>query len=174
MIQSPSFKKVYLIGLPGCGKTTLAKKISKQFGLPHIEFDYLFKEFGDFNGRKYRPLSENEYLPKVDKATKKNAWVVEGGKFVESLLEKADVTFFIDIPVWKSIYRLCKRYFTNIEQQKIYGLKENLRLIKKVLLTGEKTRKKFKGLCELNARMKILKNSDQIVIADNRGKDRLV
>jgi len=44
VFPQPSFKPVYLIGLPGSGKTTLGKKLSEKLGIPFYDLDYVIEE----------------------------------------------------------------------------------------------------------------------------------
>jgi shikimate kinase len=39
-----SFKPVYLIGLPGSGKTTLGKKLSEKLGIPFYDLDHVIEQ----------------------------------------------------------------------------------------------------------------------------------
>ncbi|MBU0570186.1 AAA family ATPase [Patescibacteria group bacterium] len=156
---SKNVKKIYIIGLPGSGKTTLALKLSKRLHLKHVQFDYLFKVFGNFGNRKYRALSEKEYMPKVYRVLKnyKN-WVIEGGKLTEEVVQVTDMLIFVHIPIYKSVLRIIKRYFVDKHQREVYGLAENIILIRKTIQRSPERMKQYKKLTDSHSDGHIISN----------------
>jgi len=65
-------QRINVIGSTGSGKTTVAAAIAKRLGLPRIELDALFwkPDWGE--------TPDDEFLPKVEEATRGDAWVLDG------------------------------------------------------------------------------------------------
>jgi shikimate kinase len=65
--------KVYFIGMPGCGKSTIGKKVAKELGIPFIDLDtYIekkencsIKEIFNYQGEAYFRKIETSYLAEV-------------------------------------------------------------------------------------------------------------
>lgn len=104
-----SMNNIYLIGMPGCGKTTLGKEVSKEFKLCFIDLDlYLaekencsIEEIFSKKGEEYFRKRETYYLNEVSK--NKKFIVSTGGGIVlfdENIKTMKDTGFviFIDTP----------------------------------------------------------------------------
>ena len=67
-------ERVWVCGLSGSGKTTVARHLARILRVPHVELDALHW--------RHRPdwgmPSDEEFLPDVRQATAGDAWVVEG------------------------------------------------------------------------------------------------
>lgn len=88
---------INVIGLPGSGKTTLAKEISRKFNLEPIGLDDIFYE--QIPDRKeHRELTPKEYRVKLRGVLKKNNLVIEGLYPITEVLEKADLIVRLKTP----------------------------------------------------------------------------
>lgn len=90
-------KKIYIIGCVGSGKTTLAKKLSKQLNIPYYELDNIaYKR--DVSGRKR--VSVEEQLQALDEIDRQGGWICEGvyRKSYHCILEKCDNIIYLDTP----------------------------------------------------------------------------
>ncbi len=67
--------RIVVIGTPGAGKTTLARRIAGQLGLPHIELDAINWQPG------WRDLARHDpalFVSRVVEAIQAEAWVADG------------------------------------------------------------------------------------------------
>lgn len=121
--------KIHIVGASGTGKSTLAKKLSEELGIPHFDLDDV----------RYPPItnkkqSYEDRLPEVAKIAKSDNWIAEGiytNTWVKDLLKEADQIVWLDIPLRITIPRLTKRYLKNaLTGKDRYGFKSFLRLIR--------------------------------------------
>lgn len=105
--------KIYIIGIVASGKTTLAKSLSKKFGVPWYELDCIVHHETETERYKRTPQQQLEVIRNIDK---NGEWIIEG-TYRESchcLLDMADTVIFLDPPLWKRKIRILKRF---IKQQ---------------------------------------------------------
>ncbi len=85
-------KKVLVIGCPGAGKSTFAKKLRDITGLPLYHLDCIW----------YRPdktnLPREEFDRKVLDIMEKDCWIMDGnyGRTMEMRLQHCDTVFLLD------------------------------------------------------------------------------
>lgn len=102
--------KIHIIGSVGSGKTTLAKKLSKDFQIPHYELDnVVWKRFQTGDIRR----SEKERDAFLRDIVISDAWINEGihYQWVTESFVNADLIIFLDTRFSKRTYRIIKRYF---------------------------------------------------------------
>jgi|TARA_R110000868_G_scaffold272227_1_gene531492 adenylate kinase family enzyme len=116
MTQGPSTiksKKIIVIGSPGAGKTTYAKRLASETGLPLFHLDDMFwapgwveKGTASFRGSLFNAIGQDE-------------WILDGNYMstMEERLSAADAVFFIDVPYWLCTYRIIKRWLCREGQQ---------------------------------------------------------
>lgn len=123
--------KIFIIGSPGAGKTTLAKRLSKKLGLPHYDLDEI--RFPRPNQKR----SDKEALPFVDKLVQKPSWIIEGVyiAWLEKYLNEADQIIFLDTPYHVAFFRVILRFFINTLQGHLrHGFISTLVLIKNMTI----------------------------------------
>ncbi len=112
--------KIYLIGLPGCGKSTLGKQLSKRLDVPFIDLDIaleqregkpvkdIFKEKGEDYFRKI----ESDTLRKVSEGLPEFVLATGGGApvFYDNMefMNKLGHTIFLDVPAREIANRILK------------------------------------------------------------------
>ncbi len=112
--------KIYLIGLPGCGKSTLGKQLSKRLNIPFIDLDIaieqregkaikdIFKQKGEAYFRKI----ESDTLKKVSHGLPDFIIATGGGApvFFDNMevMNKLGQTVFLDVPAREITNRILK------------------------------------------------------------------
>lgn len=99
--------KILIVGIVASGKTTLAKRLSKEENISHYEIDSIVHD--DLNKRK---RSGEEQLNIINDINKNNDWIIEGTlrKNLDILLDFADKIIFIDIDAKIRKRRIISRY----------------------------------------------------------------
>ncbi|MDY5636644.1 MAG: AAA family ATPase [Streptococcus orisratti] len=102
--------KIDIIGSVGAGKTTLARKLSDYYRIPHYEKDdivWVRDDSGDYK----RSAEDRDALFQAILA--QDNWIVEGSprKVLQESFDKADVIIFLDVPSRVRLKRLLVRWF---------------------------------------------------------------
>lgn len=118
--------KILIVGTVGTGKTTLARKLSKEYNIKYYEIDSIVHD--DVNKKKRTPQQQNEIISNINK---EDGWIIEGvlRENLEDLLEIAEKIIYLDIP--KNIRN--KRILTRYIKQKIGIEKSNYKPSLKML-----------------------------------------
>lgn len=97
--------KILIVGSPGSGKTTFARKLQNTLSIPlyHLDDYYWLANWERPTWKEWENIVTN--------LTTKPEWIIEGNHYstFESRLQKADITIFFDIPTWKCFVRTLKR-----------------------------------------------------------------
>ena len=134
-------KKIYIIGGPGSGKTTLSRRLSKKYNIKEYELD---KVAWDDDTHIKRTDEEAKKLLK--EIINKKSWIVEDigrDKFMEAR-DKADIIYYIKQSRLKSYYRVIKRWFKQRFGNEPYNDIPNLAQIKYYISTVNSYYKKEK------------------------------
>lgn len=137
--------KILIVGTVGTGKTTLARKLSKEYNIKYYEIDSIVHD--DINKKKRTPQQQNEIISNINK---EDGWIIEGvlRENLEYLLETAEKIIYLDIP--KNIRN--KRILTRYIKQKIgiekSNYKPNIEMLKMMFKWSnefEKNRDEFEN-----------------------------
>lgn len=100
--------KIYIIGSPASGKTTLAKKLSKRYGIKHYELDCIV--YDDENNHIKR--TKDEISKKFNEILKEESFILEdvGRSKFKKGREVADIIYYIKLSKLEVYKRLIKRW----------------------------------------------------------------
>ncbi len=105
-------------GTVGTGKTTFAHKIAAAMRSPHVELDGLA-----LDQRRGRILPAEVYRPRVDRATQRPAWVVDGyyAPVADLTWGRADGIIWLDYPITTKLWWLMRRAARRVRGRKLRG-----------------------------------------------------
>lgn len=101
--------KILISGIVASGKTTLARKLSKELDIPHFEGDCI--AWGFPNEIRYK-RSYEEQKNTIIKIDENESWIIEG-TYRESQLfayDLADTIIFLDTSLYKRKLRIITRF----------------------------------------------------------------
>jgi adenylate kinase family enzyme len=113
----PPAGKVWIVGGPGCGKSTLAGLLSEP-GAPPVRLDALFW------GPGWSPVPEDRFLAEIRKGLETQPWVVDGQfpAAVAAYAHTADCVVWVDPPLRVAWPRLLRRTLRRwIRREKLWG-----------------------------------------------------
>jgi adenylate kinase family enzyme len=105
-------QRIVILGASGCGKTTLARALSKKLAVLHIEIDALHW------GPNWTPVPADVRLARVQSAVAQPRWVVDGNysPLRQTIWPRADTIVWLDYPLglvmWRVLERSVRRAYT--------------------------------------------------------------
>ena len=150
--------KIHIIGGPGSGKTFLAERLSRQFGIPHYDLDDLqWDNQADGYGTKRDPRERDELLNRI---LQWDEWIIEGVYYAwcARCFDEADGIFVLSVPRYQYRYRIIRRYVRRkLGLEK--GKRETLKSLSALLAWADKYQNK--NLAEIR---NILKDCPEKII----------
>lgn len=105
--------------IPGSGKTTLAREVSRLAGLRHVELDALVHRPG------WQEAPDDELRAAVGPIVASEGWVIDGGyegKLGDMILRRADTIVWLDLPLRVSLWRLGRRTLRRlVTREELWG-----------------------------------------------------
>lgn len=100
-------QRVMIIGCAGVGKSTLARKLAEQLQLPLYHLDRLFWRPG------WQPTPRPEWVKLQQELVAGERWLIDGNydSTLDVRLARADTVVFMDLPRWRSLWGVTKRFF---------------------------------------------------------------
>ena len=124
--------KIHIIGGSGSGKSYLAEKLSKEYGIPHFDLDDIqWDNRSDTYGCRRDPEERKALL---DGLLRKDDWIIEGVYYAwcRQCFADADKIYLLNVPRYKYRYRIIRRFIRRklgIEK----GKKETFRSLSELL-----------------------------------------
>ncbi|MDW0118796.1 hypothetical protein QTL97_17875 [Sporosarcina thermotolerans] len=105
--------KIFIMGIVASGKTTYAKELSKQMGLPFVELDTVV--YHNVDGIRVKRTPQ-EQVQVIHQMNAKGCWIAEGvyRPSYHLLLDLADIIIWLDPPLWKRKYRILSRHMKQV------------------------------------------------------------
>ena len=102
-------RRVLIIGCPGSGKTTFAKKMAEKTGLPLVHLDRLY-----WKGQ-WEHLSREDFDRVLQTELEKPEWIMDGNydRTLPHRLQFCDKVFFFDMPTVTCLWGITKRLTEN-------------------------------------------------------------
>lgn len=154
--------RIYIIGCPGTGKTTIAKYLSKNLRIKNYELDCII--YDDKNNHKKREDAEiNDLFQKI---IKKPNWIIEDvgrNKFIEGR-ELADKIYYIKLPKRRVYKRVIIRWIKQKKGKIPYNypptLKSLFEMLKWVKLYSKREEVLLKELNKYKDKLRIINNTN--------------
>lgn len=88
-------KKVMVVGCPGAGKSTFARKLQELTGLPLYYLDMIWHKPDRTN------ISREEFDRRIREIVSQDAWIIDGNynRTLELRMRECDTVFFLDYPL---------------------------------------------------------------------------
>ena len=98
-------RRVNIIGCPGAGKSTFARKLSEKTGLELFYLDMIWHK------PDKTTVARNEFDLRLNKIFERDTWIIDGNymRTMETRMTKADVIFLFDLPTDICIDGVCER-----------------------------------------------------------------
>jgi len=109
VIHNQKIRRIHIIGSVGSGKTTLARRVSKELTIPYYELDNVVRERLPKGDRRRSEQERDTYLTEI---IREESWIIEGvhHKWVDMSFQKADLIILLDTHYLVRIYRIFKRF----------------------------------------------------------------
>ena len=91
--------KIIIIGCPGSGKTTFAKKFSDKTGLPLFHLDAIWHK----PDRTH--ITRDEFVSRLDAIMARDEWIIDGNysRTIERRIAASDTVILFDLPTEQCI-----------------------------------------------------------------------
>ena len=99
-------RRVIIVGCAGTGKSTLAKRLGQQLGIPVVHLDRLNWEPG------WKEVGTEEFRARLARAIAGDTWITDGNYAIHSFdlrMPRADLVIWVDQPALRCFWRVFKR-----------------------------------------------------------------
>ncbi|MGO1060355.1 topology modulation protein [Planococcus sp. FY231025] len=103
--------RIMVVGVSaGVGKSTFARALGEELGLPVYHLDRYHWKPG------WVEADKNEFREALEGLVNEDAWIIEGNysSTIDLRLSRADTLIYLELPLRVCLYRVLKRWLTNI------------------------------------------------------------
>jgi adenylate kinase family enzyme len=111
-VTGPTAARLRVVGLPGAGKTSLARAAGRELGLPVLDLDAVMRiPGGRFATPEQYRRACREFL-----ARSADGWVTDGDDVDEVGVryDEADLVVWLDVPRWRCLLRIWRRAMVDL------------------------------------------------------------
>lgn len=108
-------RRIFIVGAPGAGKTTLAARMAPRLGAPTYSTDPIA-----YLDERWTPRLASERRRLVAEIATQPGWIAEGGHlgWTAPLLAAADQIIWLDPPWWTILWRAAARHMARWRQRR--------------------------------------------------------
>jgi adenylate kinase family enzyme len=98
-------KRIVVLGIPGAGKSTLARQLGETIGLPVYHLDRYFWNPG------WVATPRDEFNARLQELLLGHQWVIDGNysRTISTRLQRADTAIYLQLPRRRALWRVLKR-----------------------------------------------------------------
>lgn len=158
-------KKITVMGCPGSGKSTLSKRLAKEYNLPLVHLDTIYW------GNNWTNISDDEFDKRLEDEMSKDSWIIDGNynRTIERRIEKSDTIIYLDYSRLTCITGVIRRIIKNrkiVRSDMGEGCFENfdLEFIKFIWKFNSENRERYYAILSKldNKRIFIIKNRKEL------------
>ncbi len=104
-LQENKFNKILVIGSPGAGKSTFARKLSKKLNIPLFHLDLIWHK------PDKTTISREEFDRELNKILIDDKWIIDGhyGRTLEKRILACQTVLLLDLPLEICLQGICSR-----------------------------------------------------------------
>jgi adenylate kinase family enzyme len=102
--------KILIFGIPGSGKTILARRISNSLSLPLFHIDKMFFEKG------WIERDHDHFLEDIKSVLQKSDWILDGNgmRSLEMRFKEANIAIYCNLPRLLCLFRVFYRWISTL------------------------------------------------------------
>ena len=113
------YKKIYIVGVSGAGKSDLSARMSSTLAIPHVELDSLYWK-PNWVGSTHNEMNRN-----IQRELDKNKWIIDGRQDFSHdtiIAEEAQVIIWLDLALYTIAYQVLIRTFLRaLKREKLWA-----------------------------------------------------
>lgn len=109
-------QRIWVIGCPGSGKSTLSRQLAEHYDLPRHELDALFHQPG------WTQTPDDEFRAQVVEITSTDRWVLDGNYYIRTgnqPKERVELVVWIDLERFLTVRRVFVRTMRRLVRREV-------------------------------------------------------